>query len=83
MNKPVQKFTKEYIERCKNLKKDEIIIFLENYRELLSNVNEKCKLISLKIEPSLLQAFKFKAELLGIPYQTLIKKLMKDFLKDS
>jgi serine/threonine-protein kinase len=35
----------------------------------------------VKIEPSLLNAFKRKANLENIPYQTLIKKLMRDWLK--
>ncbi len=60
---------------------DQIIEFLENYRMLFSMTPEKSQLISLKIEPSLLKAFKRRAELEGIPYQTQIKKLMKEWLK--
>lgn len=41
----------------------------------------KSKLISMKIQPPLLNAFKEKAEFLGVPYQTQIKTLMKDWLK--
>ncbi len=78
--KPLQYFTKEYLERCAATTPDEIVEFLENYRILVSEVPEKCHLISLKIEPSLLNAFKRKAALKGIPYQTLIKKLMRDWL---
>jgi predicted DNA binding CopG/RHH family protein len=80
--KPVQFFTKEYLERCKKLTPDQIIEFLENYRTLMSEVPEKCQLISMKIEPSLLKTFKRKAELEGIPYQTQIKKLMRQWLID-
>ena len=57
--------------------------FLENYTKLVYEVPEKCQLISLKIEPSLLNAFKRKAALENIPYQTLIKKLMRDWLKGA
>ncbi len=81
MTKTIQYFTKEYLERCKGMTPDQIIEFLENYRMLFSNVPEKSQLISLKIPPSLLKAFKRRAELEGIPYQTQIKKLMKEWLK--
>ena len=83
MNKTIQYFTKEYLKRCKGMTPDQIIEFLENYRMLFSNIPEKSQLISLKIEPSLLKAFKRRAELEGIPYQTQIKKLMKEWLKGS
>jgi predicted DNA binding CopG/RHH family protein len=59
---------------------DQIIEFLENYRMLFSKTQEKSQLISLKIEPALLKAFKQRAQLAGIPYQTQIKKLMKEWL---
>ena len=81
MTKTIQYFTKEYLERCKGMTPDQIIEFLENYRMLFSKIPEKSQLISLKIEPSLLSAFKRKAELEGTPYQTQIKKLMKEWLK--
>lgn len=78
--KPVQYFTREYLERCKGMTPDQIIEYLENFRVLASDATEKCQLISLKIEPSLLDAFKQKTKLEGIPYQTQIKKLMKIWL---
>lgn len=40
----------------------------------------KSKLISMKVPQNLLDAFKQKSEYVGIPYQTQIKKLMKDWL---
>ena len=80
MSKTVQYFTKEYLKRCQGITPDQIIEYLENYRMLLSKTPEKSQLISLKIEPSLLKSFKYKAELEGIAYQTQIKKLMKEWL---
>lgn len=80
MKKGIQYFTKEYLARCANLTPEQIIEFLENYRMMLSNIPEKCKLISLKIEPSLLNAFKQKANLEGVHYQTKIKQLMKEWV---
>lgn len=78
--RPVQYFNKAYLERCRELTPDQILQFLEDFQTLSSISNEKCQLISIKIEPSLLNAFKTKCKLLGIPYQTQIKKLMKEWL---
>lgn len=83
MNKTIQYFTKEYLKRCEGMTSDQIVEFLENYRMLFSTSSEKSQLISLKIELSLLKAFKCKAELEGTRYQTQIKKLMKKWLKHS
>lgn len=83
MKKTIQYFSKEYLERCKGMTTDQIIEFLENYRLLVSEIPEKCQLISMKIEPSLLNTFRKKAKLENIPYQTLIKKLMRDWLKSG
>ena len=80
MKKTIQYFTKEYLERCASMTPDQIIEFLENYRMLVSKVPEKCQLISLKIEPSLLNAFKRKASLQGTPYQTKMKQLMREWI---
>lgn len=82
MKKTIQIFSKEYLERCKGMTPDQILEFLENYRKLLSVKPEKCQLISLKIEPTLLKAFKTKARLKGTPYQTQIKKLMREWLNN-
>ena len=82
-NKPIQYFNKEYVERCRGLTPDQILEFLDDFQKLISGKSEKCQPISLKIEPSLLKAFKFKSKLSGVAYQTQIKKLMKDWLQES
>ena len=41
------------------------------------------KLISIKIETDLLEAFKTKARLDGVPYQSRIKAIMRDWLKSE
>ncbi len=79
-NRPIQYFTAEYLERCKDMTPDQILQFLEDFRRLSEIKPEKCQLISLRIEPSLLNAFKAKAKLHNMPYQTQIKKLMRDWL---
>ncbi len=81
--KPVHYFTKEYLERCKEMTPDQILEFLENYRNLVLGKEEKCQPISLKVEPSLLNSFKQKAKLHGTPYQTQIKKLMRQWIVEG
>ena len=44
---------------------------------------EKLKLITLKIDPELLNAFKLQCELEKRPYTTKIKELMRDYLENN
>lgn len=83
--KAIQYFSKQYLESCKKMKPDQIMEFLDNFRLLCSAKDlkkEKLKLISIKISPSLLDTFKKKCELTSTPYQTQIKKLMVQWLKN-
>ena len=58
------------------------IEWLEAMRELnKASKAEKLKLISIKIDPSLLNAFKLKCELDKRPYTTKIKELMHEYLE--
>lgn len=79
--KAVQKFSKEYLEQCKDLTPEQTIKFLEDFRSLQASTKKsKTKLISLKVPENLLEAFKFKSEVSGLRYQTQIKNLMKEWL---
>ncbi len=83
MIKTVQFFSDDYLENCKNLKPEQIVEFVENFRTLHTNADQarsKSRLISIKIPENLLAAFKLRAQLQGVPYQTQIKKLMKQWL---
>ena len=80
--RPVQYFTEDYLEQCRKMKPEQVLQFLEDFRELqLSRKPVKSKLISIKIPEDLLESFKAKANHAGRPYQTLIKELMRDWLK--
>jgi hypothetical protein len=58
-----------------------IIEFLESFQELVNPQNKlPMRLISIKIPEPLLSAFRFKADRAGIPYQTMIKRLMTEWL---
>lgn len=57
------------------------IEWLESMRELNKATKvEKSKLITMKIDPALLKAFRLKCELEKSPYTTKIKELMEDYL---
>ncbi len=76
--------SKEYLEQCKEMTPEQIIQFLEDFRTLHSSVERsKSKLISIKIPENLLNAFKTKSKLEGTPYQTQIKKLMTEWVKEG
>ncbi|MCF6317894.1 MAG: hypothetical protein L3J83_01235 [Proteobacteria bacterium] len=81
--KALQKFSDEYLERCKGLSIEERLDFIENFRLMHSEIHSPSKLISLKVPEPLLNSFKQKAKLEGLAYQTQIKKLMKDWLTNS
>ena len=60
------------------------IQWLEAMRELNSAKKvERPKLITMKIDPYLLSAFKMKCEIEKRPYTTRIKELMEDYLKNN
>lgn len=81
--RPIQLFSAEYLQQCEKLSADEIAEFLENYRLLAAQVSTRSKLISIKIPENLLSAFKTKAKLEGVPYQTKIKELMAAWLTNE
>ena len=85
MKRAVQFFSEEYLAQCRKMKPRDIVEFLEGFRELHGGVSSeaagsKSKLISLKIQGDLLAAFRRKAELEGVRYQTQIKELMRKWL---
>lgn len=78
--KALQRFSDEYLERCGELSPDQILQFLEDFRQLHASRPLPSKLISLKVPVDLLRAFRAKAEMQGTPYQTQIKALMKSWV---
>jgi len=77
--KPIQYFSDEYLEQCRTATPEQILTFLDNYRQMQGG-EDKSKLISMKVPESLLEAFRQKCELRGLKYQTQIKQLMRDWL---
>ncbi len=81
--KTVQKFSDEYLERCREMSHDDIVRFLDDFRRVHGNTRSESRLISMKVPVDLLAAFKANARLYNVPYQTQIKKLMVAWLKAS
>ena len=81
--RPVQYFTDEYLQQCREMKQDQVLRFLEDFREL-QKVRKpvKSKLISIKMPEDLLESFRAKADRTGRPYQTQIKDLMREWLRE-
>ena len=81
--KAVQAFSDEYLERCREMSHDEIARFLDDFRRIHGKKRSASRLISMKVPEDLLAAFRAKARLHNVPYQTQIKKLMTSWLKDN
>lgn len=78
--RPLQRFTPAYLERCGELSPDEIVRFLDDFKRIQGAAKARSRLISLKVPEPLLAAFKLQARLRGVPYQTQIKTLMREWL---
>jgi len=79
--KTLQHFTPEYLQRCREMSKDDIARFLEDFRRLHGGRKSRSRLISVKVPEELLEAFKAKSRMHGTPYQTKMKELMSDWLR--
>lgn len=82
--RPVQYFSDEYLEGCREMTPEQILQFLDDFRQLHgARTNSKSKLISIKIPEDLLNVFKTQSARHGTPYQTQIKKLMREWVSGS
>ena len=81
--KAVQYFSDEYLQQCRAMTPEQIVRFLDDFRQLHgATTYSKSKLISIKIPENLLNVFKAQAARDGIPYQTQIKKLMREWVTE-
>ena len=80
--KAIQFFSDDYLAQCEQLSSEQIVKYLEDFRIVNKPIKKPVsKLISIKVETDLLEAFKTKAKLDGVPYQSRIKAIMRDWLK--
>jgi uncharacterized protein (DUF4415 family) len=82
--KTLQFFSDNYLAQCGQLSTEQIVRYLEDFRVVNMPLKKpRSKLISIKIETDLLETFKTKARLDGVPYQSRIKAIMRDWLKNE
>jgi len=77
--RPVQYFSDEYLDQCKQASTAQVLEFLESYR-LLQTAAPQSKLISMKVPETLLASFRNKCDIQHVKYQTQIKNLMRVWL---
>ena len=80
--RPVQRFSDEYLQRCRELSAVDIVRFLDDFKRIHGARVSGSRLISLKVPEPLLAAFRTKARLGGVRYQTQIKNLMRQWLEE-
>jgi uncharacterized protein (DUF4415 family) len=79
--KALQLFTDDYLKECARMSPRQILQFLDDFRQLNApRAPVKSRLISLKVDESLLGLFRARCGLENIAYQTQIKKLMRAWL---
>lgn len=81
--RPVQYFSDEYLERCRDATPEAILEYLEGFRVLHAPPPSKSKLVSIKIPEPLLASFRRRCELENVRYQTQIKRLMEQWLRGA
>lgn len=79
----VQYFSEDYLAKCRGMRPEQVIRFLDDFRRLHGRRRPppKSRLISIKVPEPLLDAFKAAANRAGVPYQTQIKRLMSLWLE--
>jgi hypothetical protein len=82
--KAIQYFNDEYLQQCRGLTPDQIIAFLDDFRQLHGNgAHSPSKLIRVKVPEDSLNAFKTQGALAGTRNKTQIKELMKARVLES
>jgi len=80
--KALQYLSEDYLRECLKSTVEQRLEFLENLRQLKTDLGEdKTILISMKIKSRLLAAFRKKCGVSGVAYQTQIKALMRAFVE--
>jgi predicted DNA binding CopG/RHH family protein len=83
MKRPIQMFSKDYLDQIKKITPSQAAEFVENYQRMIHSVEDKRKSISIRIPVNLLDNFKLKAKSKGTAYQTQIVNLMREWIASS
>lgn len=82
MKKALQYLSDDSLKAAARAKPEEIVEFVEGFRELHAAAS-RSRLISLRVPEALLNGFRLKARRRGLPYQTQIKRLMEEWLRKA
>ena len=80
--KTVQRFTAEHLAATRDATPEQVLHFLEEFRQLQAPA-VRSKPISLRVPEPLLAAFKQRCALEGVAYQSRIKVLMRAWLEGT
>jgi predicted DNA binding CopG/RHH family protein len=81
-DRPIQYFSEDYLRQCSEMAPEQIVTFLDQFRLLHAKAGKsKSRLISMKVDETLLETFRTQSQLRGVPYQTQIKRLMREWLR--
>lgn len=82
--RPLQYFSDEALARSRRLSPEQTLRFLEGFRLMqASSRRAKSRLISVRVPEGVLDTFKAKAARAGVPYQTMLKRLMTRWLEEA
>lgn len=81
MTKALQHFTEEYLDDCRKMTPDQILLFLDDYRKLHYEPGKLVQ-INIRIPENILAACKAKAKKEGQLYQRVIKDLITNWVLD-
>lgn len=77
--KPLQRFDLGYLESIRRVSPEEVVRFLDEFRQIHAP-GRPSRLISMRVPEPLLASFKNRCRLEGTAYQTRIKELMVAWL---
>lgn len=77
------KKTKQIHKPQQKLSPEQIVQFLDEYTNLINNVDSKSKLISLRVPENVLSIFKSKSQEKNIKYQSQIVALMRKWITEK
>jgi predicted DNA binding CopG/RHH family protein len=77
--RPLQRFSPEYLESIRDVSPDQVVRFLDEFRQIHAP-NRPSRLISMRVPEPLLESFKNRCRIEGSRYQTRIKELMLEWL---
>lgn len=84
MIKALQHFSEEQLRHGRSMTPEQVLQFLEDFAQLHAAREAGAggsTQVNIRVPRALLRAFRARAAAAGVPYQTLIKRLMEEWVK--